>query len=55
MKTFDKIMFFLLALVVSALILTLNSCQLRVDADGSRTWSMDLEQARRAIEIYAEK
>jgi len=48
-------MIFLLAIIVSAIILTLNSCQLRVDADGSRTWSMDLEQAQRAIEIYAEK
>jgi hypothetical protein len=42
-------------LLILASLAGLNSCSLTVDSDGARTWSLNGEQAARAIIIYSEK
>lgn len=42
-------------LLILAALACLNSCQLTVGSDGSRTWSLNGEEAMKAIIIYSEK
>ena len=42
-------------ILIIAALACLNSCTLRVGADGTRTWSLNAEQAMKAIIIYSEK
>jgi hypothetical protein len=44
-----------LSLLALSAIMALTSCHLTVSADGTRTWSLNGEEAARAIIIYSEK
>ena len=54
-STSDLLFLLGIALLLLSAVMSLASCQLTVATDGSRTWSLNGEQAARAIIVISEK
>ena len=54
-STFELLVTLWVAMMVLGIIMTLTSCQLTVSGDGTRTWSLNAEDAMRAIIIHEGK
>jgi hypothetical protein len=55
-KSTSDLLFLLgIALLLLSAVMSLTSCQLTVGTDGTRTWSLNGEQAAKAIIVISEK